>query len=123
MGPPGFMHMTSGRAAEAPQSIEIVLAHRWLMSFSGEQGDAMKHLNVEWVPDTFASFSLSAAPSPGASAPAHTNGGAQFSAMPASDVVPCTRLIVISDKGKLKADVITEEVNSPGSVPELVEMS
>jgi hypothetical protein len=83
----------------------------------------MKYLNVQWVADTFAVFSLNVAPAPGTSAHAHVDGGTQFDLMPARADVPCTRHIVISEKGKLKADMITEQISSPGSLPELVAMS
>jgi hypothetical protein len=122
-GPFGFMHMTSDPAAELSQSVGIILAHRWLVTFREEQGEAMKYLNVQWVADTFAVFSLNICPAPGTSAHAHVDGSAPFDLMPASAAVPCTRHIVISEKGKLKADMITEQISSPGSVPELVEMS
>jgi hypothetical protein len=81
----------------------------------------MKQLNVKWVPDTFAIFSLGVDSSPETLVPAPKNGQAHASSTPAN-AVPRTRLIVISEQGKLKADVITEQVNSPGSVPELVEV-
>jgi hypothetical protein len=83
----------------------------------------MKYLNVQWVADTFAVFSLNVAPAPGTSAHAHARGAAKLTSVPASAAVPCTRLIVISENGKLKADMLREEVSSPGSVPEMVEMS
>ena len=75
----------------------------------------MKHLNVKWVPETFAIFSLTVS---GPQMPACHRSSAQLKSVPAS-TVPCTRLIVISEESKLKADILTERVNS---LPELVEM-
>ena len=82
----------------------------------------MKHLNVKWVPETFAIFSLSVAPSL-LTSPDRDSGSAEPNSVPVSAAVPCTRIIVISEGGKLKADVITEQVNSLGAVPELAQMS
>jgi hypothetical protein len=80
----------------------------------------MKHLNVKWVPETVAIFSLTVSVAP--QMPACHRASAQFKSAPAS-AVPCTRFIVISKESKLKADVLTERVNSHEALPQLVEMS
>jgi len=61
----------------------------------------MKHLNVNWLPETFAIISLTVVPASGASLPQSCEGA------PDSISFPRTKLIVISGQGKLKADVRT----------------
>ena len=72
----------------------------------------MKHLNVKWVCEPLTIFSLAVAASP--DTPATLRGEARLEAA-AVNTVPCTRIIVISEKSKLKADVLAEQVSSPGA--------